>query len=228
MDKYIEIENLTKAFGDLVVFDNFSARFRVGEVNCILGPSGCGKSTLLKMMAGLVDADNMQLKGTAGVEYSFIFEEPRLLPWKTALENVLLVLKQVDKAREVAIHYLGMVGLGDFLNYYPNQLSGGMKQRVSIARAYAYPSNVILMDEPFKGLDIRLKYDIIKAVKRLWEEKPKTIIFVTHDIDEAVALGQHVHVFSNPPVKIISQFQQKDMAGASLKDDLMRVLRIQN
>lgn len=225
MDEFIEIEKLDKKYDDLVVFENFSVRFQKQMVNCILGPSGCGKSTLLKIMAGLVEADNMQVMGAQDIEYSFIFEEPRLLPWKTALENVLLVLKQVDNGGEIAAHYLKMVGLGDFLNYYPNQLSGGMKQRVSIARAYAYPSNVILMDEPFKALDIRLKYEIINAVKLLWREKPKTMVYVTHDIDEAIALGQHIFVLSNPPARVIGTFAQAEYSDEALKGKLLKLIR---
>lgn len=188
----IEIINLSKKYDKLSVFENFNLEIEESEITCILGRSGCGKSTLLNIIAGLIPFDSGEIRGVDYNKISYIFQEPRLLPWLTALENVKLVLLSIeapDKAEKIAANYLEMVGLKDYSNFYPSQLSGGMRQRVAIARAFAYPSELLLMDEPFKGLDIELKESLISSFLDIWAKQKKTVVFVTHEIEDAEKIG---------------------------------------
>ncbi|PKM95404.1 MAG: ABC transporter [Firmicutes bacterium HGW-Firmicutes-1] len=191
----IEIRDLTKSYKDLLVFDDFNLTIPESEISCILGPSGCGKSTLLNVIAGLIPYEKGVILGVDNKNISYIFQDTRLLPWGTAYQNILFALISLyskEKAMEVADYYLDLVGLGEFKDYYPDQLSGGMKQRVSIARAFAYPSEILLMDEPFKGLDFELKNNLMDAFLKIWNENKKTVIFVTHDLEDAKRIGHTV------------------------------------
>lgn len=200
----IEINNIKKIYSDLEVFRDFSLSLPERKISCILGPSGCGKTTLLNMIGGITTQD----KGTIDLSnqqiISYIFQEPRLLPWKTVRENIEFVVKDLynkDPLKNID-QYIKMVGLDAFKDYYPSALSGGMKQRVSIARAFIYPSDIILMDEPLKTLDPRLKLNLMKIFLRIWQYDKRTVVFVTHDVDEALILGEKIFIFSNPPVKL--------------------------
>jgi NitT/TauT family transport system ATP-binding protein len=205
----LELKNIKKCFGELEIFNDFSISFVRGSINCILGPSGCGKTTLLNIINGSVLPDSGLLDGFSELRLSCVFQEPRLLPWKTVKENIAFVLKE-RMANEEMQHrldeYISLVQLEKFSNYYPSALSGGMKQRVSLARAFSYDSDIILMDEPFKALDFKLKYNLIEQFFKLWEKDKRTVIFVTHDVDEALQIGHQMFLFSNPPVRITEQF----------------------
>lgn len=215
----IEIKNITKAYNDLAVFSDFSLSIQEGKISCILGPSGCGKTTLLNMIGGIVKQDKGSIDFSNKTNISYIFQEPRLLPWKTVQGNIEFVVKNQknEEARENIDQYLKMVGLSKFKDYYPASLSGGMKQRVAIARAFIYPSDLILMDEPLKTLDPRLKLNLMKIFLRIWQYDKRTVIFVTHDVDEALILGEEIFIFSKPPVEVKKQitnplsFQEKRM-----------------
>lgn len=173
------IKNLCKRYQDKVVLKDFSLDIKPRTITCITGESGCGKTTLLNLIAGIIrpDSGTIELEG----KVSYLFQEPRLLPWRTALENVALALKDEKKAREI----LELVGLKDSLDKYPSELSGGMRQRVAMARAFSYPSSIILMDEPFQNLDVKLKNNLLQLFLKLWEQEQKTVLWVTHDITEA-------------------------------------------
>ncbi len=196
----IEIINLSKKYGELAVFEKFNLEIEESEITCILGRSGCGKSTLLNIIAGLIPFDKGEIKGVDYNRISYIFQDPRLLPWLTALENVKLVLLSLEEpkiAEKTAARYLEMVGLKEYYDFYPHQLSGGMKQRVAIARAFAYPSDLLLMDEPFKGLDIELKENLISSFLDIWAKQKKTVVFVTHEIEDAEKIGHKLINISN-------------------------------
>lgn len=204
----LEIKNLSKSFDKKLVFSDFNIDFPESTITCILGPSGCGKTTLLNTIANLVVPDRGQFIGFDTKVISYIFQDHRLLPWKTVAENIRFVLNSLypePEQNKIVNRFIKLVDLEGFEDYYPAQLSGGMRQRVSIARAFAYPSDLVLMDEPLKGLDIKLKLNLIKAFSRIWQTDKRTVIFVTHDVDEALLLGNEIIVLSQSPVKIKSQ-----------------------
>ncbi|MFG3027650.1 ABC transporter ATP-binding protein [Streptomyces sp. NPDC048253] len=190
-----------------------------GELVCLVGPSGCGKTTLLKCMAGLLTptSGEVLLEGRRVTgpppDMAFVFQEygRSLFPWMRVGENVELPLKQkgLSKARrrELVADALRSVGLEDALSAYPWQLSGGMQQRVAIARALAYEPRVLLMDEPFAAVDAQTRADLEDLVRGLWRERGITILFVTHDIDEAVYLGERVLVLSASPTVVQEQLK---------------------
>lgn len=217
----VEIRNISKEF--LInnekknVLDNVNITFKDGEFVCILGPSGCGKSTLLSIIAGLdnnykgeIFVNGKQVFGT-GVDRAVVFQEPALFPWIKVIDNVEFGMKVAkvpkEERRKKALKYLKMVHLSKFKDSYVHQLSGGMKQRVSIARALSLNSEVLLMDEPFSALDSQTKELLQLQLQNIWLETKKTIIFITHNIDEAILLGDRVIVMSANPGRVKSEFK---------------------
>ena len=210
----IEISGLRKSFdgpeGELVALEKIDLTVREGEFLCIVGPSGCGKTTLLRILAGLerqfggsvdftVDTDGKPLQ-------SMVFQEQGVFPWLTVLENAAygLTVRHVpkDRCREQARDYLRKLGLSAFEAAYPSQLSGGMRQRVNLARAFVNDPAVLLMDEPLGALDEQTKMLVQTDLLRLWEGSNKTVLFITHSLDEAIVLGDRVAVMSNRPGRI--------------------------
>ncbi len=201
----IQIKHVSKAYDNLEVLKDFSLDIQSGEIIGLTGPSGCGKTTLLNIIAGLEDFDKGSIIGVDKKDTSYIFQETRLLPWETLENNILFVLKSrytFDESIVLTKQFLKFVNLYEYKDYLPSQLSGGMKQRASIARAFAYPSQVLLMDEPFKGLDYDLKYSLIHAFISLWEKNKKTVLFVTHDLDEAILMSNTIYVLDGRPMVV--------------------------
>ncbi|WP_425446770.1 ABC transporter ATP-binding protein [Dethiothermospora halolimnae] len=219
----INIKNITKKYDNVKVLDDFNLSIEENKIICLLGPSGCGKTTLLNILSGLTKYESGNIYGLDNKSFSYIFQEPRLLPTSTVEDNIIFVLKKnYDKktSKKIADKYVDLVKLKGYKNFYPNQLSGGMKQRVSIARAFAYESQILLMDEPFKGLDIELKRNLMDIFLSLWNENNKTVIFVTHDIDEAILISDTIFVLDGPPIKIKNTFDLKsDKRNRRLDDD---------
>jgi NitT/TauT family transport system ATP-binding protein len=185
---------------------------RPGEFLALVGPSGCGKSTLLDLLGGLTSPtsgrillDGRPIEGPAR-DRGIVFQQYALFPWRTAAQNVEFGLDiaglKAKQRREIARHYLDLVGLTAFAERYPHELSGGMKQRVAIARSLAYDPEVLLMDEPFAALDAQTRETLQGELLRIWRATGKTIIFITHGIDEAVVLGQRVAVMTSRPGRI--------------------------
>lgn len=189
----IEFKNITKKYGSLTVYENFNLSLEEGKITCILGESGSGKTTLLNMLAGLTPYEGEISQKAA---CSYIFQQPRLVPSLTVRGNLKLVCKDKNRVEEMLL----AVGLSDKAGAYPAQLSGGQAQRVSIARAFLYPSSLILMDEPFSSLDLALKLKISALFLELWKRERRTAVFVTHDADEAAMLSNRVLVLKNGAV----------------------------
>lgn len=209
----INLVNVNKKFGDLEILKNFNISFEENKISCLFGPSGVGKTTIANIVAKLTSIDKGEVTGTEKVIYSYVFQEPRLLEWYSVYDNIDFVLKDVyDEVKRVNIinNYINMVELSGYENYKPNALSGGMCQRVSLARAFAYPSNFLILDEPFKGLDMKLKNEMIFLFKKLWCESKRTVLFITHDVDEAVTLSDSIYIIKNRPVEIIKKFNMEN------------------
>ena len=219
-ERKIILKNISKSFENkntntpLHVLDNVSLDVYENEFLVLFGPGQCGKTVLLNIMAELqapdtgegIYTDNRKVHGDIGV----VFQQYALFPWKTVIQNVEMnqKFKGMNKAerREQAQQYIKLVGLEGFENKYPAQLSGGMKQRVGIARAYATNSDIILMDEPFGALDAQTRYQMQEEILRIWEQKKVTIVFITNNVEEAVTLGDRIVLLSNKPCRVVEEF----------------------
>ena len=208
----LSVENLTKCFNDLEVLRSISTEIKRGEFVSIVGPSGCGKTTFLRIVGGLEKAnsgevrlDDRVIEGP-GSDRGFVFQQDNLLPWRTVLANTEIGPEiggyRSPGQRKKTLDLLKLVGLSGFENYYPRQLSGGMRQRVNLARALAVDPDLLLMDEPFSALDAQTREIMQTELLRIWEEGRKTVLFVTHQIDEAVYLSDRVFVFARRPGRI--------------------------
>lgn len=173
----MKLEKICKSFGDKEILKDFSLEIPDKSIVFLTGASGCGKTTLLKIIGGILNADSGTVSGAGKISY--LFQEPRLLPWKTALENVSLV-----SDKKTAAEYLSLVGLEKELSSYPNELSGGQRQRIAIARALAFKSDTILLDEPFQNLDKTLHDRLVKSFLEIYLKEKRTVIWVSHDSEE--------------------------------------------
>jgi NitT/TauT family transport system ATP-binding protein len=209
MPTALKINDVSKHFGTLQVLRSISVDMAPGEFVSIVGPSGCGKSTLMRIIAGLEkpDAGDVTVNGApvikAGPDRGFVFQSDNLLPWKTIWQNVTLGLKLQGRLDQAATQrsreLLKMIGLHGFEDYWPAQLSGGMRQRVNLARALAIDPAVLLMDEPFSALDAQTREIMQTELLRIWGLGRNTVLFITHQIDEAVFLGDRVIVLGRRP-----------------------------
>jgi NitT/TauT family transport system ATP-binding protein len=235
----ISIENVTKVFrdrsrgGEVVALDEITLSIAANDFVCLLGPSGCGKSTLLNIIAGFENATRgrISVDGEAvtapGADRGVVFQQPTLMPWLTVAENVAfhLKLKRVTRSerRDRAQAFIDLVELRGFESHYPSELSGGMSQRVGIARALIMNPRVILMDEPFAALDAQTRTEMQEELVAIWQRQHGTIVFVTHSVDEALVLGNRIVVMTRRPGRIrdIVAFdlpRSRDVTGAAFND----------
>ena len=215
----ISVEHATKRFalGAVTVFEGLDLAVRDGETLCILGPSGCGKTTLLRCMHGLarIDDGRVVIDGaevhSPSRKVAMVFQHFGLMPWKRVRENVAygLELAGLPKAtiQERVARYIDMVGLRGFEHSYPNQLSGGMQQRAGLARALAVEPDILLMDEPFGSLDALTREILQDELLRIYQLAPRTMVFITHSIEEAIAMGDRILVLSARPARVRELFQ---------------------
>lgn len=213
----LRLEAVSKVFAtrDPLPFSalaDFTLDVMQGEFMAVVGPSGCGKSTLLDLVGGLtrptsgqLSLDGVEIQGP-GLDRGIVFQQYALFPWRTALGNVEFGLeaKKLSKQqrRDLGRHHLALVGLSEFEDRYPHELSGGMKQRVAIARSLAFDPDVLMMDEPFAALDAQTRETLQEELLLIWQKSQKTILFITHSIDEAVYLGQRVAIMTSRPGRI--------------------------
>ena len=225
----VTIENLQVRFGEVVAVESLDLTVRRGEFVSLLGPSGCGKSTLLRTIARLVPvASGKVVLRDPHLRIGFMFQKPLLLPWRTTLDNVLLpveiqlggsVVDQTDQVR--ARRMLDMVQLGDFLDAYPHQLSGGMQQRAALARALMSDPDILLLDEPFGALDELTREVLNEELIRIWQSNAtrlQTIIMVTHSISEAVTMSDRVIVLTDRPARLVEDVQVGRPRPRALED----------
>ncbi|MBI5581563.1 MAG: ABC transporter ATP-binding protein [Deltaproteobacteria bacterium] len=208
----IEVKDLTKSFGNLLVLDDISFNVAQGEFLSIVGPTGCGKTTFLNALSKLIPTTkgNIFIDGEEANpkkhNISFVFQEPTCMPWRTVRDNVAygMEVKGFSKARlEERLRYiLDLVGLTTTADLYPNQVSSSMEQRIAVARAFAVDPDLLLMDEPYGQLDVKLRYYLEDELVSLWKALKSTVIFVTHNIEEAVYVAERILVLSNKPTKI--------------------------
>ncbi len=218
----LEVEGLSKYFwgrgGDIrQVLDSVSVSIADGEFVCIVGASGCGKTTFIRCVAGLVPAEQGEIRidgkrvTRPGPDRGFVFQNDALLPWRTVLHYVLFGLEvrgaKAAATRPVADALIKLVGLSGFEQHYPSELSGGMRQRVNLARALAIDPEVLLMDEPFAALDAQTREIMQRELLKIWGERKRTVLFITHQIDEAIYLADRVLVFSFRPGRLTADIR---------------------
>ena len=210
--KKVQVKGLTKKFDDLLVLDDISFDVYDGEFLCIVGPTGCGKTTFLNVLTKLIPTT----KGDIYIDgepadplkhnLSFVFQEPSTMSWKTVEQNIRVGMEikrwPKEKADKRVEQMLDLVGLQEFRNYYPQKLSSSMDQRVVIGRAFAIDPDLLLMDEPYSQLDLKLRYYLEDEIIRIWRELKRTVIFVTHNIEEAVYLAERILVLTPKPSTI--------------------------
>lgn len=201
----LKLNNVSKKFGGLNVLENITLSISKGEKIAFLGPSGCGKTTLLRIIAGLEKFDGEMEKNFKNIGY--VFQEPRLIPWKTIYQNLKFISDDIEKINKV----LKDLKLYEFRDYYPINLSGGMKQRVNLARAFLVEPELLLLDEPFSSLDIHIKWNLIKDLNEQVKEKGISTILVTHDLKEALMFAQKIYILSNRPAKIVKEYNTLDI-----------------
>ena len=237
MNAYVDFTHLSKTFltpkGPLCVIKGFDLKIAKGQFVALIGHSGCGKSTVLSILAGLQDATEggVALAGREvtgpGPDRGMVFQAPCLLPWLTALGNVMLGVDQVYpeknavQRRQIAEHYLTLVGLADDLHKTPAELSQGMRQRVGIARAFALNPRMLLLDEPFGMLDGITRIQLQQELVRLWEHDKKTVLMVTHDVDEAVFLSDRVVIMTNGPEAQVRAIVDIELPRPRHRDQLL-------
>ncbi len=241
----VKVSHMTKKFGDLLVLNDISFDVRKGEFMCVVGPTGCGKTTFLNCLTKLgvyqLTSGEILINGEpvdlAKHNVSYIFQEYSAFPWQTVEENVAYGLKikkwPKDKIEKQVSEMLDMVGLTEYRKYYPSQLSASMLQRVSIARAFATQPDLLLMDEPYGQLDNSLRYKLEDELIKLWQHTGTTVIFITHNIEEAVYLSERILVLTNKPTGIKKEIVNDlprprdvtDVAFNKLRDEVTDLIK---
>ncbi|WP_442581131.1 ABC transporter ATP-binding protein [Mesorhizobium sp. ASY16-5R] len=240
MNAIVELKQISIAFGGETVYDRLSFSIRDGEFLCIVGQSGCGKSTLLRVIGDLLKVDSGEVTvgsrpaAEAWQEIAYVFQTPRLLPWRNAEDNVVLGQQlrfgssvSRDDMRDKARSLLELVGLGKDRLKMPGMLSGGERQRVSIARALAVDPRIILMDEPFSALDVMTRHRMRAEIVEIWKKTGKTIVFVTHEVEEAIELADRIVVLSGKPTKVRSIIEVAQARPRNLEDPALKLMHDQ-
>ena len=208
----VQVNHLTKRFGDLLVLDDISFEINKGEFVCIVGPTGCGKTTFLNLLTGLLEPTEGEIlidgerADPKKHSISFVFQEPSAFPWLTAQQNIEYGLRIKKKPEQEIVSQrekiIGLLGLEKYRDAYPHEMSVSMEQRVVIGRAFALNPDLLLMDEPYGQMDIKMRYYLEDEVIRLWQATGSTVLFITHNLEEATYLAERVLILTNKPAKI--------------------------
>ena len=240
---HIEVRNLTKAYGGLLVLDNISFNISQGEFVCIVGPTGCGKTTFMNTLSRLIPLTKgrILINGKEADPHlhnlAYVFQEPTSLPWRTVSQNVAIGMEYKrlpeEEKQQRLTEILALVGLADCANLYPNQISASMEQRIAVARAFATQPDLLLMDEPYGQLDVKLRFYLEDELFRLWEKLKATVLFITHNIEEAVYMAERILVLSNKPTSLKADIvvdlprprDYLDPAFLKIRDEVVEMIR---
>lgn len=231
LEAALTLQNVARRYGEVTVYENLNLTIARHEFVAVVGPSGCGKTTLLNLLSGYdkPTAGHIERRG----EVRTVYQQDGLFPWLTASENVLLGLRHLagEEEKQAKLReLLDLIHLGDFAHHYPHQLSGGMKQRVEIARALAGDADILLLDEPFSALDYLTRLRMRRELERLLKERPRTVVFVTHDVEEAAHLADRIVVLSERPAKIqceltIHEARPRDIGAPEVMHAVKQILQ---
>ena len=229
INKKIFLNPKEKSLSHLAI-DKFKLFIPKGEFCSIIGPSGCGKTTLLNLISGLDNSLNGAInfgknKSINSIKLAYMFQTPRLLPWLNVIENVEVVLSNEQKKMSISKDILSMMGLEKFFKYYPNKLSGGMQRRVALARSFATEPELLILDEPFISLDEPIADMLREMLIKLWTKQPTTIIFVTHDLNEAIYLSDRIVFLSKAPAKVIKEVNINFSRPRGLKSNKITIIK---
>ncbi|MCF8008330.1 MAG: ABC transporter ATP-binding protein [Halanaerobiales bacterium] len=223
MNNLLKVKNINKSYGDLKVLQDVSLKINKGEIVTLLGPSGSGKTTLFKIAAGLIKQDEGEVIVDKSSRIGYVFQEPRLLPWRKIKENFNFVQRNFmskEQAKKLMAELLKLTNLENIIDSYPEKLSGGMKQRVEILKALSINPNLLIMDEPLKSVDTQTEVNLRKMLLNIHTKKNIDIFMITHDPEEAALLSDRIYVLSDRPGKIVKEFKiDKDKEDRTLKDD---------
>jgi NitT/TauT family transport system ATP-binding protein len=218
----LKVENINQSFVHLQVLKDISFTVNDDEIVAIIGPSGCGKSTLLNIISGLQKPEDGTVHNSSD-KIAFMFQDDRLLPWLSVYDNIKVV--NDNHNNEVISKLIEDVGLSGFENYKPEQISGGMKKRCGIARAFYYDSKLLLMDEAFQGLDYCLRQEMIKMLMRVWNNNKQSVLFITHEIDEALTVASRIVVLSDRPATIIKEYVLPPYENRMSEEEILNKIR---
>jgi NitT/TauT family transport system ATP-binding protein len=198
VNKILELKNINKSFQNLKVLEDLNLKVNKGEICCLLGPSGSGKTTIFRVASGLEAADSGQIVKKNDPRFAYVFQSPRLLPWKTAEENLIFVQKNygLEKEEELRNLLFKLSGLAEFKDAYPHELSGGMQQRLELIRAFAVKPDLVFLDEPFKSLDMKTRVNLRKLISLIQAESGITVFLITHDPEEALLLADRIYILA--------------------------------
>jgi len=211
-EKILELKNVNKSFQDLKVLQNLNLEINQGEICCLLGPSGSGKTTLFRIASGLEAADSGQIIKKNRPRFAYVFQSPRLLPWKTAAENLIFVQKNYGLEKEEKLRNLlfKLSGLEEFKDSYPHELSGGMQQRLELIRAFAVKPDLVFLDEPFKSLDMKTRVNLRKLISLIQRESGISIFLITHDPEEALLLADRIYILAAEKKGILKEIRVEE------------------
>lgn len=223
----LKIDKVSKSAGELEIIKEFSLTLKQGEIAALIGPSGCGKSTLLNLISGLQSPDSGSISGN-DCRLSYMFQDSRLLPWRSVYRNIELATEDKDRAKIECL--IRKVGLEGFESYTPEELSGGMAKRCALARAFARGGDYFLMDEPFSALDYGLRSSMGRLLLEIWREEKPGVLFVTHEIDEALTLASRIILVSARPMSVVREIplpaaEGRDPSSASLLSIRKEIVR---